>query len=61
MNRYGQCGQKKRVARSRADLEQELTDQISLLKNACQSYDSGLEAIGKHIALVLRVLFHHRG
>ncbi|MDC0660921.1 hypothetical protein [Marinobacter sp. SS21] len=50
-----------RVARNRADLEQELTDQIALLKNSCQSYDSGLEAIGKHIALILRVLFHHHG
>lgn len=52
---------KKRVARSKADLEQELKNQIALLKNSCNSFDSGLEAIGKHIALILRVLFHHHG
>lgn len=52
---------KTRVARSKADLQQELRDQIALLENSCQSYDSGLEAIGKHIALILRVLFHHHG
>jgi len=51
----------KRVTRSKTDLEQELIDQISLLKNSCDSYDSGLEAIGKHIALILRVLFYHHG
>lgn len=51
----------KRVARSKDDLRQELVNQISLLKNSCESYDSGLEAIGKHIALILRVLFHHHG
>lgn len=52
---------KKRVARSKADLEQELKDQIALLKNSCNAFDSGLEAIGKHIALILRVLFHYHG
>ena len=52
---------KNRIARSKDDLEQELKDQMSLLKNSCDSYDSGLEAIGKHIALILRVLFHHHG
>ena len=52
---------KNRITRSKADLQQELKDQISLLKNSCNSYDSGLEAIGKHIALILRVLFHHHG
>lgn len=48
-----------RVKRSRSDLLQELGDQIALLVNACESFDRGLEAIGKHIALSLRVLLHH--
>lgn len=51
----------KRVARSKSDLQQELKDQIALLRNSCSSFDSGLEAIGKHMALILRVLFHHHG
>jgi len=52
---------KKRVSRSNEDLKQELKDQISLLQNACNSFDKGLDAIGKHIALILRVLLHHKG
>jgi hypothetical protein len=52
---------KTRIQRSLEDLKQELKDQINLLQNACERYDSGLDAIGKHIALSLRVLLHHRG
>jgi hypothetical protein len=52
---------KKRVSRSSEDLKKELKDQITLLKNACDSFDNGLDAIGKHIALTLRVLLHHKG
>ncbi len=52
---------KKRVARSREDLEKELRDQLWLLQNACGSFDKGHPATGKHIALSLRVLLHHRG
>src|SRR5882672_2338262 len=48
-----------RVKRTRADLLRELQEQITLLIHACQSYDKGLEPIGKHIALSLRVLLHH--
>lgn len=51
----------KRTKRSEEDLKQELRDQIELLQHACQSYDSGREAIGKHLALSLRVLLHHHG
>lgn len=54
-------GNRSRVARPRGELERELREQIQLLQNACASFDSGLEAIGKHIALSLRVLLHHRG
>lgn len=50
-----------RRARSKADLQKELGDQITLLVNACKSFDGGLKAIGKHIALSLRVLLHHHG
>ena len=50
-----------RIKRSLDDLREELIDQIRLLQNSCKSYDSGLDAIGKHIALSLRVLLHHHG
>jgi hypothetical protein len=50
-----------RVKRTRADLLAELRDQIHLLVHACRSFDGGLEPIGKHIALSLRVLLHHHG
>jgi hypothetical protein len=53
--------QKNRVKRSRADLQQELDDQLRLLTHACESFDSGLQPISKHIALSLRVLLHHYG
>lgn len=52
---------RKRVQRSKDDLKKELKEQISLLQSACERFDSGLEAIGKHIALSLRVLLHHHG
>jgi len=52
---------KKRIKRSRTDLIKELKDQIALLESACDTYDAGLKPVGKHIALSLRVLLHHRG
>jgi len=52
---------KKRIKRSKSDLKNELSEQIQLLTHACESYDKGLDAIGKHLALSLRVLLHHRG
>lgn len=52
---------KSRVARPKGEIEVELREQVQLLKHACSSFDSGLEAIGKHIALSLRVLLHHSG
>lgn len=51
----------KRVKRPKADIISELNDQIALLLHACESFDSGLQPIGKHIALSLRVLLHHHG
>lgn len=50
-----------RVQRPKGELRQELIEQLSLLRNACETYDKGLEAIGKHIALSLRVLLHQHG
>lgn len=50
---------KKRQKRSKAELEDALREQIALLVNACSSYDKGFEAIGKHIAVILRVLLHN--
>jgi hypothetical protein len=50
-----------RVARPKGELERELREQLILLGNACSTFDAGLEAIGRHIALSLRVLLHqHR-
>ncbi|WP_175241186.1 hypothetical protein [Burkholderia contaminans] len=46
---------------SKSDLQQELRDQIELLQDACERYDSGKEAVGKHIALSLRVFLNHHG
>lgn len=51
----------RRVARPKSELKAELVEQLQLLRQACQSFDSGFEPIGKHIALILRVLLHHKG
>lgn len=53
--------QKLRVKRTRPDLIAELGDQTRLLVHACKSFDGGLQPIGKHIALSLRVLLHQHG
>lgn len=47
-----------RVSRPKGDLKRELRDQLQLLRLACESYDNGIEAAGKHIALSLRLLPH---
>ncbi|WP_163339574.1 hypothetical protein [Desulfopila sp. IMCC35008] len=52
---------RKRKARPKGELKKELIEQLQLLRNACEAYDNGLEAIGKHISLSLRVLLHHHG
>ena len=54
-------GKRKKLKRPQSELQAEFIDQLKLLRNACQSYDGGLEAIGKHIALSIRVLVHQRG
>ncbi len=54
-------GRRKRIKRSKTDLENELKNQIVLLRKACDSYDEGLKPIGKYIALSLRILLHHQG
>jgi hypothetical protein len=51
----------KRVARPKDELKRELVEQLALLRHSCQAFDSGLEAVGKHISLSLRVLLHHHG
>jgi len=52
---------RKRVQRPKDELRRELAEQLDLLRHACDAYDKGLEAIGKHISLSLRVLLHHHG
>lgn len=47
-----------RVARSNDDLRTQLREQITLLKMACDAFDSGAEIAGKYIALTLRALLH---
>jgi hypothetical protein len=51
----------KRVQRPKDELKQELVEQLQLLRHSCQAFDNGLEAVGKHISLSLRVLIHHHG
>jgi len=51
----------RRIPRSRDDVEQELIDQLTLIRRACAEFDKGFEPIGKHIALSLRVLLHQHG
>ncbi len=50
-----------RAKRSKGELETELREQMRLLQHACADFDKGFEAIGRHIALSLRVLLHHHG
>jgi hypothetical protein len=52
---------RKRANRPKGELKFEFTEQLKLLRHACQAYDGGLEAIGKHIALSVRVLVHAHG
>ena len=47
-----------RVSRTNADLEQELREQIELLKVDAANYDAGMEIAAKSIAGRLRVLLH---
>lgn len=51
----------KRVQRPKDELKRELVEQLQLLRYSCQTFDSGLEAVAKHISLSLRVLLHHHG
>lgn len=50
-----------RVQRPKDELKRELVEQLQLLRHSCQAFDSGLEAVAKHISLSLRVLLHHHG
>jgi hypothetical protein len=52
---------KNRVKRPKGELENELRDQISLMKLSCDAYDRGMKAAAKHLALNLRVLLYHHG
>lgn len=51
----------KRVQRPKDELKHELVEQLQLLRYSCQAFDSGLEAVAKHISLSLRVLLHQHG
>lgn len=51
----------KRLQRPKDELKRELAEQLQLLRHACIAFDGGLEAVGKHISLSLRVLLHHHG
>lgn len=50
-----------RVKRPKDELQRELAEQLDLLRHSCRSFDGGLEIVGKHISLSLRVLLHHQG
>lgn len=51
----------KRVPRPKDEIKRELVEQLQLLRHSCQAFDSGLEAVAKHISLSLRVLLHNHG
>lgn len=51
----------KRVKRPAGELKAELVEQVQLLQHASRSFDQGFEAVGKHIALTLRLLLHTYG
>jgi hypothetical protein len=51
----------KRVTRSKDDLKRELVEQLQLLRMSCESFDRGIDAAGKYIAVSLRILLHHHG
>ena len=50
-----------RVQRPKDELKRELTEQLQLLRLSCEAFDRGIEAVGKHIALSIRVLIHQHG
>ena len=52
---------KKRKPRPKDELKRELVEQLQLLRHSCVAFDQGLEAIGKHLALSVRVLVHQHG
>lgn len=52
---------KNKVARPNGELMRELREQVLLLQLACETFDKGVDAVGKHISLSLRVLLHHKG
>ncbi|HKW77096.1 MAG TPA: hypothetical protein VJN64_16305 [Terriglobales bacterium] len=50
-----------RVQRPKDELKRELAEQLHLLRLSCEAFDRGIEAVGKHIALSIRVLIHQHG
>lgn len=52
---------RRRIQRTQEELKNELIEQLQLLQHSCKAYDQGFEAMGKHIALSLRILLHHHG
>ena len=50
-----------RVKLSRAELRDQLVEQITLLVSHCEQFDKGEQAFAKAIAVVLRVCLHHGG
>jgi SEC-C motif len=50
-----------KVPRTPAELEQELNDQLELLKLDAKNYDAGTEIAAKSMAAKLRLLFHDGG
>lgn len=50
-----------RSSRPKGELEIELRDQLRLLRHSCEHFDKGMEVVGRHIALIIRVLVHQHG
>lgn len=50
-----------RVDRTRTELKQSLSEQVSLLVASCEGYDAGEHYFAKSMAVALRVCLHHQG
>ena len=48
----------RKITRTRADLDQELTDRLDLLKTDAATYDSGKEIAAKSFATGIRIMVH---
>ena len=49
---------RRKISKTPEEIKVDLMDQLELLEMHCNTYDSGNDVVGKHIAVILRTLFH---